>query len=156
LYRDGHVNVGTWGSEVAMAPNVEAVVQNLVPMVDNGQLSPSATTNDSRVWGSTLGAATIVARSGLGVTATGALVYVAGAALSARTLAESLQRAGATRAMTLDINPEWVTFNFYNHQRSGDPSQIIAAKLYPRMQRPATRYLGPSQESREFFTVAGP
>lgn len=156
LYRNGHVNIGTWDSEVTMTPDVVAVLQNLVPMVDNGQLSASATTNDSRVWGSTLGAATIVARSGIGVTGAGALVYVAGPALSARTLAESLQRAGAVRAMTLDINPEWVTFNFYNHPNAADPSQITATKLYPHMQRPATRYLGPTQESREFFTVAVP
>jgi hypothetical protein len=156
LYRDGHVNIGTWDREVTLTPDVVAVVQNLVPMVDNGQLSPSATTNDSRVWGSTLGAATVVARSGIGVTATGALVYVAGPALSARTLAESLQRAGAVRAMTLDINPEWVTFNFFDHSNRADSSQVTATKLYPRMQRPATRYLGPSHESREFFTVATP
>lgn len=156
IYKDGKVNVGTWGSQVKMGPDVVAVLQNLVLLVDQGQIAPSATYNDSSVWGATLGAATVVARSGVGVTANGALVYVAGPALTARTLAEALQRAGAVRAMTLDINPEWVTFNFYSHPDPSNPSQISAAKLYPQMQRPATRYLGPTKEARDFFTVSVP
>ncbi|MHB1536187.1 MAG: phosphodiester glycosidase family protein [Acidimicrobiales bacterium] len=156
LYADGRVNVGAWGSEVTMTPSVVAVLQNLVPMVDNGQVSPSATYTDASIWGTTLGAATVVARSGVGVTADGALVYVAGPALTARTLAESLQRAGAVRAMTLDINPYWVTFNFFSHPSATDPSLISASKLFPQMVRPATRYLGPTLESRDFIMVSAP
>ena len=156
IYADGRINIGAWGSEVSMTPQVSAVLQNLVPIVDNGQTAPDATYSDTHIWGATLGANTVVARSGIGVTATGALVYVAGPALTARSLAESLQRAGAVRAMALDINPEWVTFNFYSHPNRADPSVIDAAKLYPQMQRPADRYLGPTPESRDFFTVSLP
>ncbi len=154
IHHNGQINIGTWNREVSMTPDVVAVLQNLVPLVDNGQVSASATYSDSRVWGSTLGAAVVVARSGIGVTADGALIYVAGPALTARTLAESLQRAGAVRAMTLDINPEWVTFNFFGHPTPTNPSQVVATKLYPQMHRPATRYLGPTSESRDFFTVS--
>ncbi len=154
LYRGGRVNIGTWGTEVVMTPQVIAILQNLVPIVDNGQVAPDATYRDTRLWGATLGANTVVARSGIGITASGALLYVAGPALTARSLAESLQRAGALRAMALDINPEWVTFNFYAHPSLTDPSLIVAAKLYPQMQRPARRYLGPGRESRDFFTVS--
>nr|MDQ2726215.1 phosphodiester glycosidase family protein [Actinomycetota bacterium] len=103
------------------------------------------------IFGTTIGSNTVVARSGVGVTARGGLVYVAGPALSARALAESLQRAGAVRAMTLDINPEWVTFNFYLHEVSG---QVSGVKLYPKMQRPASRYLGPTHESRDFVLAS--
>ncbi len=156
IYADGHINIGTWGTEVTMTPNVTAVLQNLVPIIDNGQTAPDATYSDTHIWGATLGANTVVARSGIGVTATGALIYVAGPALTARSLAESLQRAGAVRAMALDINPEWVTFNFFTHPNPVDPALIETAKLYPQMQRPATRYLGPTQESRDFFTVSLP
>ena len=85
------------------------------------QLAPSATYTDNAIWGYTLGGGYVVPRSGIGVTADGALVYVAGPALTAKSLAESLQRAGAVRAMTLDINPEWVTFNFYSHPPSSPP-----------------------------------
>ncbi len=104
----------------------------------------------------TLGANTVVARSGIGVTASGALIYVAGPAVTARSLAESLQRAGTVRAMALDINPEWVTFNFYSHPDPAAAAVVSAAKLYPQMQRPADRYLGPTRESRDFFTVSLP
>jgi hypothetical protein len=139
-----------------MTPQVRAVLQNLVPIVDQGQTAPDATYKDTRIWGATLGANTVVARSGIGVTANGALIYVAGPALTARSLAESLQRAGAIRAMALDINPEWVTFNFYTHPDLAQPGAVVPAKLYPQMRRPADRYLGPTRESRDFFTVSLP
>ncbi|HET6966352.1 MAG TPA: phosphodiester glycosidase family protein [Acidimicrobiales bacterium] len=154
IYKDGRVDVGTWGSEVSMTPDVQAVLQNLVPMVDQGQVSASATYHDSRVWGSTLSGSVVVARSGVGVTANGALVYVAGPALTAKTLAEALQRAGAVRAMTLDINPEWVTFNIFTHPYPATPTEVVGTKLYPQMQRSANRYLYPTQESRDFFEVS--
>jgi hypothetical protein len=154
IYKNGSVNIGTWGTQVTMTPQVQAVLQNLVLLVNHGQAAPDATYHDTHIWGATLGASTVVARSGVGVTADGALVYVAGPALTAKTLAESLQRAGAVRAMTLDINPEWVTFNFFTHPDPANPAAIQASKLYPQMQRPATRYLGPTPESRDFFTVS--
>lgn len=154
IYSNGHINIGAWDIQVSMTPQVVAVLQNLVLMVNNGQVSPDATYNDNTVWGDTLGANVVVPRSGVGVTADGALVYVAGPALTARTLAESLQRAGAVRAMTLDLNPEWVTFNFYSHPNPADPSAVQPTKLYPQMQRPADRYLGPTEEARDFFMVS--
>jgi hypothetical protein len=156
IYDNGRVDIGAWGSQVTLTPHVVAVLQNLVLMVDNGQVSPAATYNDNSVWGSTLGADVVVPRSGIGVTSDGALVYVAGPALTARSLAESLQRAGAVRAMTLDINPEWVTFNFYSHPDPANPALVQPSKLYPQMQRSADRYLGPTLESRDFFTVSTP
>ena len=156
IYRSGRVAIGSWGTEVSMGPNVVAVLQNLVPMVDHGVVSPSASYHDTAVWGSTLNTSTVVARSGVGVTANGALIYVAGPALTAKTLAEALQRAGAVRAMTLDINPEWVTFNIYSHPDPATPTYIIGHKLYPQMQRSSDRYIGPTQESRDFFEISDP
>jgi Phosphodiester glycosidase len=151
---NGRVNVGAWGTDVGMASGVRAVLQNLVLIVDHGKTAPAATYGDAHIWGATLKSATVVPRSGIGVTASGALVYVAGPALTARSLAESLQRAGAVRAMSLDINPEWVTFNFYSHPNPADPTSVQGAKLYPEMYRSATRYLGPTNESRDFFEVS--
>ena len=130
IYKNGQVNIGDWGTDVSMSPSVEAVLQNVVLLVDHGQLAPSATYTDNAIWGYTLGGGYVVPRSGIGVTADGALVYVAGPALTARSLAESLQRAGAVRAMTLDINPEWVTFNFYSHA-AGHPSRTDRLKALP-------------------------
>lgn len=156
IYDDGRIDIGAWGSELHMTPHVRAVLQNLVPMVDAGRVNPAVSHDDTELWGGTLGVRTVVPRSGIGITADGALVYVAGPALTARSLAESLQRAGAVRGMTLDINPEWVTFNFYAHPDASRPLIVDASKLYPRMNRPATRYLGPTKESRDFFLVSSP
>jgi hypothetical protein len=153
VYKDGQVNIGAWGTQFSMGPGVESVLQNVVLLVDKGQLAPSATYTDNAIWGYTLGGGYVVPRSGIGVTADGALVYVAGPALTAKSLAESLQRAGAVRAMTLDINPEWVTFNFYAH---GPANQVTGTKLYPEMQRPADRYLPPVWETRDFYEILLP
>jgi hypothetical protein len=156
IYRDGRIDIGTWGTEVGMTPDVVAVLQNLVPMVDHGVVAASASYYDHAVWGNTLNTSTVVARSGIGVTADGALVYVAGPALKAKTLAESLQRAGAVRAMTLDINPEWVTFNIYSHPDAANSLLATGTKLYPQMQRPSDRYLPPTRESRDFVEISLP
>jgi hypothetical protein len=155
IYKDDQVNIGAWGRDFSMGPGVASVLQNVVLLVDKGQLAPSATYTDDAIWGYTLGGGYVVPRSGIGVTADGALVYVAGPALTAKSLAESLQRAGAVRAMTLDINPEWVTFNFYAHA-PGQPQDVTGTKLYPQMQRPADRYLPPQWEARDFYEVLLP
>jgi hypothetical protein len=74
------------------------------------------------------------------------LLYAAANDQTAESLALILQRAGAVRAMELDINYEWVTFNFYGSAWAADPS-----KLLPGMDREATRYLSP--DDRDFFAV---
>jgi hypothetical protein len=99
-------------------------------------------------WGKTIGNKFYVWRSGLGVTATGKLVYVAGPALSTRTLAELLQRAGAVRAMELDINADWVSGMWYVH----GPAGAVPHKLNPDASRPANRYF--SVSSRDFVAVS--
>lgn len=154
IHDDGKVEIGAWGREVKMSPSVEGVLQNLTLMVDGGKLDERINHNDTAFWGSTLGGNIAVARSGVGITADGALIYVAGPSLTAKSLAESLQRAGAVRAMTLDINPEWVTFLFYSHPDTSNPSVVKGAKLYPEIQRSEDRYL--SSESRDFFTISTP
>jgi hypothetical protein len=155
IYKNGGINIGAWDRDVKMTPNVESVLQNAVLLVDNGKLAPSATYTDNAIWGYTLGGGYVVPRSGIGITADGAIVYVAGPALTARSLAESLQRAGAVRALTLDINPEWVTFNIYSHA-PGNPSAVTGQNLYPQMQRSGDRYLPPVVEARDFYEVLLP
>ena len=111
-------------------------------MVEQGRLKP-ALSNDS-LWGTTLGNAGRVWRSGIGVDARGNLIYAAAGDQTAQSLAQILQRAGAVRAMELDINSEWTTFNFYGTFGAGEPG-----KLLPDMNRPDTRYLTP--DDPDFF-----
>ena len=113
IYQNGSVDIGNWGTDVTMAPNVTAVRQNLSLLVANGAPASDLNSGDNSVWGATLGGGAYVWRSGVGVTANGALVYVGGPSMSITTLADLLVRAGAVRAMELDINTDWVNFATY-------------------------------------------
>jgi len=109
IYRNGTATVGAWGSgPLKMNRDVVAVRQNLRLLVDNGRPVPRLNANDTTRWGNTLGNQVFVSRSGIGVTRNGALVYVGGPNLNITDLANLLARAGAVRAMELDINTDWV------------------------------------------------
>lgn len=69
----GDVDIGAWGSDVTMTPTTVAVRQNLDLIVDDGAPAPGLDVSDSAEWGATLGGAIHVWRSGLGVTADGAV-----------------------------------------------------------------------------------
>jgi hypothetical protein len=60
------------------------------------------------------------------------------------------------RALAGGISRKWVIFDLYTHLGPANPSIIAAAKLYRQMKRPADRPLGPTRESRDFFTVSPP
>jgi len=138
---DGRATVGQWGREVGPGPTVAAVRQNLDLLVDGARVVPGLDVNVHGRWGRTLGNKLYVWRSGVGVTASGALIYVAGNRLSASTLAELLRRAGSVRAMELDINPQWTSFVTYPEEKN----------LLPDMQRSARRY--DTTSTRDFVAV---
>jgi hypothetical protein len=143
-YRDGTADIVTWSGGPSPGANVELARQNLPLIVTGGQLNPNL--SDGPQWGATLGNAIRVWRSGVGIDAHGNLIYAAADAQTAQSLAQILQHAGAVRAMELDINSEWVTFNFYGTWSAGS-----AQKLLPDMTRDPTRYLTP--DDRDFFAV---
>ena len=111
IYAQGTVALGAWGTAVRMTPEVVAVRQNLHLLVIDAH--PAADAGVVSDWGATLGGVLSTWRSGLGVTRNGALVYVAGPNLYPLLLADLLIRAGAVRAMELDINPDWTVLATY-------------------------------------------
>ncbi|HET8751137.1 MAG TPA: phosphodiester glycosidase family protein [Gaiellaceae bacterium] len=143
-YRDGRVDVVSWGGGRAPGPAIAWARQSLPLIVDRGRLSPKL--NDSTAWGYTLGNAVRVWRTGVGIDRRGNVVYAAADYQTVTTLARILQRAGAIRAMELDINPEWPTLITYRHHHG-----LIPARVVPNFQQPATRYLVP--DDRDFFAV---
>lgn len=143
-YADGTVDVRSWTGGPVPGPGIEFARQNLPLIVENGRLNPAL--SDGSLWGATLGNAVRVWRSGVGVDARGNLIYAAADIQTAQSLAQILQHAGAVRAMELDINYEWTTFNWYGGWSAGQPT-----KLLPGMDRPAVRYLTP--DDRDFFAV---
>lgn len=147
----GKPNVGMWGRDFTMTPDVASVRQNLALIVDDGQPVPGLPSNTNGAWGATLGNKVFVWRSGVGVDRKGALVYVGGPGLSAETLAVLLQRAGAVRAMELDINTAWVSAYTYVQIYPGHPEAVAGVKLLPSMDRGNDRYLVAGE--RDFFAL---
>ena len=150
---DGTATVGEWGRDVSMAPSVVSVRQNLTLLADGGRPVPGLSPSDTAVWGSTLGGVPRVWRSGLGVTADGALVYVSGPALNIVQLADLLVRAGAIRAMELDINPAWDTFTFYTPPPGVAASPADGTDLLASMSGGTTRFFDPPW-ARDFITLS--
>ncbi|MDH6143962.1 hypothetical protein P3T35_005997 [Kitasatospora sp. GP30] len=149
FYKDGHATVGSWGGDVSMTPDVVGVRQNLRPIISNGQVADDVDQAIETGWGLTMGGKFFVWRSGAGITQDGRLIFAYGPALSVRTLAELLHQAGCVQAMQLDINPAWMSFNYY--QPTGDPAAPTPTKLLPDQERPADRYFEPT--SRDFTAV---
>ncbi len=143
-YRDGRVDVRTWHGGPVAGPQIAFARQSLPLIVDHGRLNPAL--NDSSQWGFTLGNAVRVWRTGAGIDRHGNLIYAAADYQTVETLARILKRAGAVRAMQLDINPEWPTLITYTHHGSLDPVRVV-----PNYQQPPTRYLVP--DDRDFFAV---
>jgi hypothetical protein len=143
-YRDGRVDIRAWRGGPTPGPQVAFARQSLSLIIQDGRLSSAL--NDSSRWGRTLGNAVRVWRTGVGIDRRGNLIYAAANDQTVITLARILQRAGAVRAMQLDINPEWPTLITYRHQ-----SGLIPAKVVPNVMQSATRYLVP--DDRDFFAV---
>jgi len=143
-YRDGRLDVRTWTGGPNAGPRVAFTRQSLPLIIQGGKLNPAL--NDSSRWGFTLGNAVRVWRTGVGIDRRGNVIYAAANDQTVTTLARILQRAGAVRAMQLDINPEWPTLITYRHYHG-----LVPDKIVPNVQQPATRYLVP--DDRDFFAV---
>jgi hypothetical protein len=163
IYADGSVDLGAWGTDVTMTPQVVSVRQNLLPLVAGGRPTPRAASVKWRAaWGSTCGAVSCGHgvpgvehqwRSGLGITADGALVYVAGPALDPLQLAQLLVRAGAVRGMQLDINPYWPVFVAYYPPAGTLAASANGRKLLPVMTQGPWTFFEASW-ARDFITMS--
>jgi hypothetical protein len=150
-YKNGRLAIGVWGRSLHMTPQVAAVRQNLHLIVQNGKVPGTVDNNVETAWGATLGGGYYVWRSGIGVTKTGQIVFVYGPAMDVRNLAEMLKRAGAVTAMQLDINPDWMSYEYYlPKHHPGDPTPV---NLLPDQMQPPDHYYSPN--SRDFTAVYG-
>lgn len=143
-YRDGTIDVRAWTGGRDVAANVVFARQNLPLIVDGGRPNPNL--SDGPGWGATLGNAVRVWRSALAVDRHGNLMYGVANYQTVGSLAKMMIRAGAVRAMEMDINAYWPSFITYRQ-----PGAVGAANLLPGMARSPQRYLTP--EDRDFFGV---
>ena len=148
-YKDGTVKIGEWGRDFTMNSSIAGVRQNLKLLVDHGKVAANSNSNVMSNWGATLGGGYYVWRSGVGITKDGRFIYVYGSALNAQDLGELLQRAGAVEGMQMDINPEWMKFDYY--QAKGKPGDPTPVPLLPTQQASPYSYYTPS--TRDFTAV---
>jgi hypothetical protein len=146
-YRDGATAIGTWDEELHPGGGIVSVRQNLSLLVDRGRVARTVNSCVQACWGATLGGGTYVARSALGITGAGQLVWGGGESLSPGGLAGALVGAGVQRAVELDINPEWVAGYLYLH----GGSRPRAFPIVPGQPGIPGELLG--TDARDFFTV---
>ncbi|SEG77203.1 Predicted protein [Actinacidiphila yanglinensis] len=146
FYKDGSIRIGVWGRDVHMTPDVVGVRQCLELMVDGGKVVPDI--DDDSKWGVSDQGGMFVPRSGVGVTAQGDIIMVVGQALDAQSLAHLMQRAGAVRAMPLDMNRAWPSFMSYDPAH--DPSNPKPTNILDFEDPPDRYYV---QATRDFVAV---
>jgi hypothetical protein len=145
IYSTGAASIGIWGHGVPQpGQQVFSVRQNLVPLVVDGRPT-AASSGNWGYWGGTITGVEDTARSAFGENARGQFVYVASLSATPPDLAAALVRAGAVIGMELDINQEWVQFDYAS--RPGGP----LVKAISDQWRPANQYL--TGWTRDFIAV---
>lgn len=148
-YADGTTDIGSWrGGVPAPGRRVVSVRQNLALLIDNGH--PASMLSCLSCWGATLNGVVNPARSALGVTAGGRLVWAGAEHPTLTSLTDALLGAHVVRAVELDINPEWVAGYLYRHAGSHRPP--VPVPMVAGQQGIPGEFLDPW--SRDFFTVA--
>jgi hypothetical protein len=152
LYQDGRVQIGAWGIDINLEPDLVAFRQNCPPLIEAGQVNPALYLDNRNAWGYTNNS-DITWRTGLGITQDGRyLIYAVGNGTSVATLAEGLHRAGAYAAMQLDINQYYAHFFTYqasDTSNSPQPFQLTTKRLLDEMTYNPHLYLTPF--ARDFF-----
>jgi hypothetical protein len=147
----GRLTVGQWGRDVRMTSHVRAVRQNLALVVEQGRPVAGLDRNVDLRWGSARNQLQYTWRSGLGVTAHGDPVYLAGDRLNLATLAAAMVQAGVVTGMELDIHSGLQFFSTWQGDGAGTPQPH---RLLPTMVGPAERYVQP--DIRDFFYFTTP
>jgi hypothetical protein len=144
-YSDGSLDVLKWGRDKPTKA-IQAARQNLTLMVDGSasQVQDESQAKWGWVWEGVGSGKNLVWRSAIGVRADGTIVYCIGPVLSAKSLADMMVRAGAVRAMPLDMNSAYANGFLYGPYAPGK-------RIDPGIFREADRFWAPSE--RDFVAV---
>jgi len=147
-YADGNTDIGSWHQGVPEPGKpVVSVRQNLRLLIAHGE--PAPTIGCPTCWGAALGGTAEPARSALGITADGRLIWAGGEHLTTTALTDALLAARVVRAVELDINPEWVAGYLYGHRGGRGP--LAPVPVVAGQPGAPGQFLEPY--SRDFFTV---
>ena len=133
-YNDGSFDVVQWGRDY-VGNDIQSVRQNMDLIVDGGvsQVQSEDQSKWGWVWQGVGSGKNLVWRSAIGVRADGTMVYVIGAAMSAKSLGDVLVRAGAKRAILLDMNSAYANGFLYGPYRNGqriDPASTRSPERF--------------------------
>ncbi len=145
--KDGSIKLGEYGRDFSWEENFEACRQNVILLVDKGEVS-KRTTEGNDTWGyvNVNSSEFITWRSAVGITKDGNLLIAAGNSLSADSLAKAMYAAGAYMAMQLDINAPYICTGLFYQQPDGN---VKAEKFMDTMAPSASNFLGTRE--RDFF-----
>jgi hypothetical protein len=112
IYKDGHVDLGAWGTDIIDSSDLVAWRQNGPLMIFGGVVNPHTQDPAPADWGYALHGDVATWRSGLGLSEDHKVLYfVVGPSLTTSALAAALREAGAWNAIQLDINKSWTRFD---------------------------------------------
>lgn len=119
-YNDGSFDVVQWGRD-RVRSGIQSVRQNMELIVDGGvsQVQSEDQSKWGWVWQGVGSGKNLVWRSAIGIRADGTMVYVIGEAMSAKSLGDVLVRAGAERAILLDMNSAYANGFLYGPYKGG-------------------------------------
>jgi hypothetical protein len=145
-YPDGSLDIVEWKFD-KFKPGFTSARQNLDMLVNNGQ--SQVISEDQAKWGQvwygTGSGKNYIWRTAIGLRADGTVVYVQSQALSAKSLADMLVRAGVVRGMSLDMNKAFA--NGYMYGPYGSKGQPIN----PDNKNPSDRFY--KKGTRDFIAV---
>ena len=149
VQKNGSLNVGVWGSNLALTSQTVAIRENLPPIVHNGH-SQAKSSDNVGTWGLALHQLWHVNRSALGERPDGSLVFEFGNHVTPSTIAHYLIQAGVRDAVMLDMNETWPTGFLYRHTSSG----IHGKRINPAIVKSPSIYL--QRADKDFVVVSAP
>ena len=139
-FNDGSFDVVKWGRDTVTG-SVQSVRQNMELIVDGGvnQVESEDQSKWGWVWQGVGSGKNLVWRSAIGVRPDGSMVYVIGAAMSAKSLGDVLVRAGAQRAILLDMNSAYANGFLYGPYKGGRKLDSASTRSPERFWLPSER-----------------
>jgi hypothetical protein len=129
ITKQGRLSVVVWGSASVSLSGVEAVRQNLPPLVD-GYVGRTSASDSNHAWGWADHNATFANRSALGELADGSLVYAYGHLVRPPDMAAAMVLVHARTAIMLDMNLSQPGGIVYEHNNGTVTGQRILWSIY--------------------------
>lgn len=112
VYRDGRVDLGTWGVDIQSSPDMVSWRQNGPLVISHGAINPHTKDDAPEDWGFVLNGGVATWRSAVGLSEDRrTLYYFVGPSLTISALAGAMHQVGVWDGIQLDINKAWTRFD---------------------------------------------